>query len=121
MGRLPVERGGRPGNLADRLPGGNQRHRISDRGGREARWRADGNELFYVGGDDMLMATAIRPDLGSSRSVPLFRAGPFPASEGWHYAVTNDVQKFLVQVGRPDPSRTLNVVFNWSRIVQTGR
>ncbi len=103
------------------FPGGKQKHRISERGGREPRWRADGQELFYASGDDMLMAAAIAPDPASVRSVPLFRAGPFPVSDGWHYAVMNDGQKFLVQVGRPDQSRTLNVVFNWPQIVHGGR
>ena len=103
------------------FPGGKQRHRISERGGREPRWRADGAELFYAGGDEMLMAAAIGPDLDAVRSIPLFRAGPFPASEGWHYAVTSDGQRFLVPVGRPDQSRTLHVVFNWPQIVQAAR
>jgi len=114
------EAGGREIWLTD-FPGGKQRHRISERGGREPRWRADGKELFYASGDDMLMAAAIGPNLGSVRSVPLFRAGPFPASEGWHYAVTSDGQKFLVQVGRPDQSRTLHVVTNWPQIVRNAR
>ncbi len=103
------------------FPGGKQKHRISERGGREPRWRANGEELFYAGGDDTLMSAAIGPDLGSVPSVPLFRVGPFPAGEGWHYAVTSDGQKFLVQVGRPDQSRTLHVVFNWPQIVHAGR
>ena len=106
--------------LAD-FPAGKQKHRISERGGREPRWRADGAELFYVGGDEMLMAAAVGRNVGSVRSVPLFRAGPFPASEGWHYAVTNDGQRFLVQVGRTDRSRTLHVVFNWPQIVHAAR
>jgi eukaryotic-like serine/threonine-protein kinase len=103
------------------FPGGTQKYRISERGGREPRWRADGEELFYASGDDMLMAAAIGPDLGSVRSVSLFRVGPFPVSEGWHYAVTSDGQRFLVQVGRPDQSRTLHVVFNWPQIVRATR
>jgi dipeptidyl aminopeptidase/acylaminoacyl peptidase len=103
------------------FPGGRQKHRISERGGREPRWRADGKELFYASGDDMLMAAAIAPDVGSVRSVRLFRAGPFSVSDGWHYAVTNDGQKFLVPAGRPDQSRTMNVVFNWPQIVHAGR
>ena len=103
------------------FPGGRHKHRISERGGREPRWRADGQELFYASGDDMLMAAAIGPDVASARSVPLFRAGPFPVSEGWHYAVTRDGQKFLVQVGRPDQSRTLHIVFNWPQIVHAAR
>jgi hypothetical protein len=69
----------------------------------------------------MLMAAAIGPDPGSVPSVPLFRVGPFPAGAGWHYAVTSDGQRFLVQVGRPDQSRTLHVVFNWPQIVHAGR
>jgi eukaryotic-like serine/threonine-protein kinase len=112
------EAGGQEVWLTD-FPGGKQKHRISERGGREPRWRANGEELFYVGGDDMLMAAAIGPDLGSVRSVALFRAGPFPAGEGWHYAAGSDGQKFLVQVGRPE--RTLHVVFNWPQIVQAAR
>ena len=84
-------------------------------------WLRHKLSVFYASGDDMLMAAAIGPDLGSVRSVPLFRAGPFAASEGWHYAVTSDGQKFLVQVGRPDKSRTLHVVFNWPQIVHAGR
>jgi hypothetical protein len=114
------EAGGQEIWLTD-FPGGKQKHRISERGGREPRWRANGEELFYAGGDDMLMAAAIGPDLGSVRSVALFRAGPFPASEGWHYAAGSDGQKFLVQVGRPDQSRTLQVVFNWPQIVHAAR
>lgn len=102
-------------------PAGKQRHRISERGGREPRWKADGKERFYANDDGMLMAAAIGPDPGSVRSVPLFRAGPFPATEGWHYAATSDWQKFLVQVGRPDQSRTLHVVFNWPQIVHAAR
>jgi Tol biopolymer transport system component len=103
------------------FPGGKQKHRISERGGREPRWKANGEELFYIGGDDMLMVAAIGPDPGSAPSVPLFRVGPVPAGPGWHYAVTSDGQKFLVQVGRPDQSRTLHVVFNWPQIVHAAR
>jgi Tol biopolymer transport system component len=103
------------------FPGGRQKHRISERGGREPRWRADGEELFYVGGDDTVMAAAIRTGRGSAPSVPLFPVGRFPAGVGWHYAVTRDGQKFLVQLGRPDQSRTLHVVFNWPQIVHAAR
>jgi len=103
------------------FPGSTQRHRVSERGGREPRWSSDGKELYYASGDDMLMAAEIGPDVSSVRSIPLFRVGPFPVSEGWHYAVTEDGQRFLVQVGRPDQSRTLHVVFNWPQIVHAGR
>ena len=101
------------------FPGGKEKHRISERGGREPRWRANGEELFYASGDSMLMAAAVGSGFGSVRSVQLFRVGPLPTSEGWHYAVTSDGGKFLVQVGRPDQSRTLNVVFNWPQILHT--
>ena len=103
------------------FPGGRQKHRISDRGGRQPRWRADGRELFYISGDDTLMAVAMGTDWRSARAVPLFRAGPFAASGGWHYAVAGDGQKFLVPVGQPDKSRTLHVVFNWPEVVRPRR
>ena len=114
------EAGGQEIWLTD-FPGGRQKHRVSESGGREPRWRANGEELFYVGGDGMLMAAAIGPDLGAVRSVPLFRAGPIPLGVGWHYDVTSDGQKFLVQVGRPDQTRTLQVVFNWPQILRAGK
>jgi eukaryotic-like serine/threonine-protein kinase len=103
------------------FPGGGQKHRISAAGGREPRWRGNGEELFYVSGDGTLMAASIGRDLRAVRSAPLFRLGPLPVSEGWHHAVTNDGQRFLVQVGRPDQSRTLHVVFNWPQIVRAAR
>jgi hypothetical protein len=94
---------------------------VNQRGGREPRWRADGQELLYASGDDMLMAAAIAADPASVRSVPPFRRGPISGERRLALPVMNDGQKFLVQVGRPDQSRTLNVVFNWPQIVHGGR
>jgi len=95
------------------FPGGKQKHRISDQGGLEPRWRRDGKELFYVGADYRLMSVAVGSVPPSAQPVTLFRLGPFPASDGTHYAVTGDGQRFLVQIGQADVSRTLNVLFNW--------
>jgi Tol biopolymer transport system component len=100
------------------FPEGRQKHRVSERGGREPRWSHDGKELFYVSADDTLMAAAIADGPESARSVPLFRPGAWPGTEGRHYAVSNDGQKFLVQAGRLDQSRTLNVLFNWPQILR---
>ena len=54
------------------FPGGKQKHRISEHGGREPRWKANGEELFYVSADEMLMAAAVGPDFGSVHPSPCF-------------------------------------------------
>ena len=69
---------------------------------------------------------------GTARSAAWLRitGGAFPIASSVlkvsypaisRYAVTSDGQKFLVQVGRPDQSRTLHVVFNWPQIVHAAR
>jgi Tol biopolymer transport system component len=78
------------------------RLQVSGAGGSQPQWRADGNELFYVAGDGMLMAVAIN-DLGETLEIggthrlfrmpdPMIQA-PFMAS----YDAARDGQRFLVR------------------------
>ena len=89
------------------FPGGRQKHRISEHGGREPRWRADGQELFYASGDDMLMAAAIGPDFGSVRSRPVVSRGSFSGERG--LALRGDERRAEVsragRTARPDRGR----------------
>lgn len=100
------------------FPAARQKHRISDRGGREPRWRRDGKELFYVDAAHQMTAASVGGDFTGVRSSVLFRIGTFPTSDGTHYAVNNDGQRFLVQAGKPDATRTLHVLFNWPRLLR---
>jgi hypothetical protein len=97
------------------------KRQISTGGGRQVRWRPDGNELFYIGLDSRLMAVPIRfradrpdPDIGSP--APLFTT-PLAAEEGINrqqYVVSNDGKRFLIEVpldsGGTSP---ITVILNW--------
>ena len=50
---------GDPEVYVGRFPGPGRRIQISNHGGLQARWRADGKELFYISMDKKLMAVAI--------------------------------------------------------------
>ena len=115
------------------FPGGNPRWQVSTRGGVAPRWRADGQELFYLsdafafGGD--VMAVAVRdggsmPELGEPQS--LFPSGHVAAAhtggEFHGYAVAPDGQRFLIP--RPAESfrgqtapTAITVLLNWTELL----
>jgi Tol biopolymer transport system component len=58
-----------------RFPGGEDKKQVSSFGGAQVRWHPDGNELFYVALDGMLMSVSIRADesgIENGVAVPLF-------------------------------------------------
>jgi eukaryotic-like serine/threonine-protein kinase len=66
-------------------------------GGYDPRWRADGQELYYVRKDRALMAAQVREtaqDFKVTSSYPLFRLS-LPENVGF-YDVTADGQRFLI-------------------------
>jgi eukaryotic-like serine/threonine-protein kinase len=80
------------------------------------RWRADGQELFYLAKDSSIVALAIDPARTPSddgTGTVLFRApGPSPTGiTGNVYDVTPDGQRFLVK--REVGSSPIHVVLNW--------
>ena len=93
---------------------------ISVGGGTQARWRRDGQELFYLAPDSRLMAVSIR--LPSSRErvevsapVPLFVA---PVAVRWNnlrhqYEVAGDGQRFLVNTAVGGHESSISVIVNW--------
>jgi serine/threonine-protein kinase len=91
--------------------------RVSTTGGGAPKWRADGNELFYVAPNRKLMSVRIRP--GSEVSVslpePLFDLSEFePILDG--YAPSLDGQRFLVKlpVGPSAAQTPLHLILNWN-------
>jgi hypothetical protein len=115
---------------ADRDGGGNEvyvvpypptgeRIQVSAGGGVQARWRADGRELFYLTLDGTLMAVPIDTQRGFSPGVPtpLFETGLNVALNLDQYAVSRDGRRFLLSVpadvaGDVEPTRII-VVENW--------
>ena len=95
---------------------------ISTGGGTEAQWRSDGNELFYLSPDHMLMAVDV--ELGQSvhvgRAQPLFHApvvGPLGTFRN-HYAVRADGQRFLISAVNAKEQQAMNVIVNCTGLVK---
>ncbi len=68
-------------------------------GGVQAKWRADGRELFYLSSDGTMMAVDVRPGdpIGLGPPRPLFKTGiASPANNVDQYVVTRDGQRFLI-------------------------
>jgi Tol biopolymer transport system component len=81
-----------------RFPGGGQSWRVSADGGTQARWRRDGQELFYLAPDRQLMSAAITLENESvrvTRIEPLFTMR-FPYGAYHAFDVAKDGQRFLV-------------------------
>jgi Tol biopolymer transport system component/tRNA A-37 threonylcarbamoyl transferase component Bud32 len=72
---------------------------VSTAGGNAPRWRADGRELFYVGGDNRMMSVPIEPGPAAKTGVPrpLFEVPDIAFGVGLaHYDVTPDGQRFIL-------------------------
>jgi Tol biopolymer transport system component len=101
------------------FPGPGDKIQVSTAGGAQVRWRADGNELFYVALDARLMAVPMqRPSTGlivAGRPVPLFATHiggallPIPTQ----YVVARDGQRFLMNTQQED-TPPISVILNWS-------
>ncbi len=95
------------------FPPRGEKRQISTAGGWYPSWRADGRELFYMGGGK-LMAVEVKADAGR------FEAGiPKPLfdwAEGARMGgVSADAQRFLLMVPKeePGPPQPFTVVLNW--------
>jgi len=87
--------------------------RVSVRGGTQPRWPRQGHELFYIDGDNRLMAVEVSTAGGfrASTPSPLFRIRPSGVDS---YDVTLDGQRFLVAIPEDEASsKPATVVLNW--------
>ena len=97
-----------------------ERWPVSTDGGTDARWRPDGQEIFYLSPDRRLMGVLVRTAGGFSagRSVELFRtriAGPVGTGHRFPFAVAKDGQRFLMYVTDPSaPPPGVTVIANWA-------
>ncbi len=85
---------------AQTLSGPSGKWRISTEGGREAAWRADGRELYYVGPARQIYAVKVEPGPTPKFSLPekLFDATEMITETNTRnrYVVTRDGQRFLI-------------------------
>jgi Tol biopolymer transport system component len=108
---------GRPEIYVQNFPGPGGKWQISTSGGVEARWSADGKELYYRAPDQKLMAVEIQAGSGFTAGVPqaLF-AGRFDTGVARaRYLPTPDGRRFLTvaPLGREAMTPT-TVVLNWN-------
>jgi Tol biopolymer transport system component len=99
------------------FPGAGGKWRVSNSGGFEPRWRADGRELYYLGPGRTLMAVSVEPGIPPRFSLPreLFLTGA--ANSGAvrnRYDVSRDGQRFLiVSSGGERTVGPTTVVLDW--------
>ncbi len=92
---------------------------VSTNGGRWAKWRGDGKELFFLRGST-LMAVEVKGGASFEAGVPqpLFET-PLTPSILQRYAVTRDGQRFLIPAPGGDSAATpATVVIDWMAGIQ---
>ncbi len=105
---------GRPEIYVRPFPGSGGKWQISTGGGIAPQWAANGRELFYLNGDQMMVVPVTTENSfqpGTPR--PLFThvhpGGPPP-----NYAVAHDAQRFvMLQPTEPEMEPQINIVLNW--------
>jgi eukaryotic-like serine/threonine-protein kinase len=102
------------------FPASGAKWQISVSGGSQPRWRRDGKELFFLGGDRKITAVEVNidaPGFAHGAPRPLFETRISKGDErpGTQYAVTADGQHFLVNTVAEEGAYTpINVVLNWT-------
>ena len=104
------------------FPGPGAKVGVSINGGAQARWRADGREVFFIGVDERLMAAPIDLSAGAAPQVgvpvPLFRTrvgGAVQGSSRQQYFVSRDGQRFLMNtVLEGAPTSPITLIVNWN-------
>jgi eukaryotic-like serine/threonine-protein kinase len=104
------------------FPESGARIQVSPNGGKSARWRRDGTELYYLTPDGTVMAVPVRLAQPIEFGTPtaLFRFVDPQSGPGQrpNYDVTADGQRFIVSSveRRSDPS--LHVLVNWPALLE---
>ena len=100
------------------FPGGGAKRSVSTTGGAEPQWRTDGRELFYLAEDRSLMVVSITPGqaLQVGTPTPLFRTVTLGEATTYrnHYVVTDDGQRFLIDVLHDAALDPITVLLDWT-------
>jgi Tol biopolymer transport system component/tRNA A-37 threonylcarbamoyl transferase component Bud32 len=100
-------------------PADGSKWQISTGGGLQPRWSADGKELFYLSTDGRMMVVEVESQETFRPGVPsaLFDVPEFNdilPDIFYHYDVTNDGQRFLIDVAAGETGQVpVTVVLNW--------
>ena len=102
--------------------GPGDRMQVSRDGGVQARWRADGRELYFVGLDRQLLAVSVGVS-GGGRAIDLGSPAPLFLSalrnvatgpERAEYLVAPDGQRFFMNAGGGEgPQAPMHLILNW--------
>jgi serine/threonine protein kinase len=99
------------------FPSAKGKWQISTTGGTFPRWRGDGKELFYLGPDNRVRATALSArgssvKIGSTETVFQVQAVPPPATP---FDVTADGKRFLINTmpATQGDTEPITLVINW--------
>jgi Tol biopolymer transport system component len=100
------------------FPASGAKWQISTTVGSQPQWRGDGKELFYMSGDNKLLAVEVKPGSSFAAGVPkaLFDLAPLRmVTSNRSFAVTADGQRFLVVTQRQEAANVqYTVVVNWA-------
>jgi len=100
------------------FPKSSGRWQISQDGGTEPRWSADGKVLYFFALDNRLMKAQVALTAESvqvGEIAPMFRLRGLNAM-GWRYDVSRDGKRFLITRSQPDPgSSEIMLVTNWTK------
>jgi Tol biopolymer transport system component len=102
------------------FPHGEGRWQVSKGGGRQARWRGDGKELFYVGTGNRIMAVEVRDkgaslEIGAGQGLPI-HSTPSPFRT---YDVTGDGKKFIIVTQHAEPNaKAITMIANWPTLLE---
>jgi len=90
---------------------------ISNGGGGQPRWRADGKELFYIAPDKTLMSVEVKTEstLETAAPKPLFITKVRSSTSTNRYVVTSDGQRFLINAPAGDAGMApIILILNWA-------
>jgi serine/threonine protein kinase/Tol biopolymer transport system component len=91
---------------------------VSRGGGTEPRWRADGQEIFYIGAGSTLTAVTVSSagNFAAGNPTPLFRTqlrAQVSSTDQFSYDVSKDGQRFLVnRYAKPAQVAPLHIILN---------
>ncbi|MBV9501257.1 MAG: PD40 domain-containing protein [Acidobacteriaceae bacterium] len=97
------------------FPSFTERRQVSNGGGVGARWRKDGNELFFLSLENELMSLDVKRGAALTTGVPriLFKT-PFAVDSSYQYSVTGNGKRFIFNEPVKEASQPFTVVLNWA-------
>jgi serine/threonine protein kinase len=106
------------------FPAFTDKRQVSNNAGVQPRWRADGNELYYLSLDNRMMVVDTRTGSSQKTSVPrqLFAERGRPAGFYYdNYGVTADGKRFLVLETVEEGPAPISVIVDWPALLPPRR